>query len=137
MSLCPTRLFCRHHNVVLYWASKAIWPACRHCCRNCPINAPSRTEVFPVLFWIVKQAEGQMATLISFRFSSQNFNFHFFRAKMSNLKGKILNVPYPHIWFKIPEVCCIFCCSFNELMTGNWQFSEWNSRWGLQIYLWN
>ena len=24
---------------------------------------------------------------------------------MSNLKGKILNVPYPHIWFKIPEVC--------------------------------
>ena len=25
-------------------------------------------------------------------------------SQTANLKGKILNVPYPHIWFKIPEV---------------------------------
>jgi len=24
----------------------------------------------------------------------------------NNLKGKILHVPYPHIWFKIPESVC-------------------------------
>jgi len=24
-------------------------------------------------------------------------------SQTANLKGKILNVPYPHIWFKIPE----------------------------------
>merc|ERR1712165_115254 len=29
------------------------------------------------------------------------------KTKMANnLKGKIINVPYPHIWFKIPESVC-------------------------------
>merc|ERR1711997_356960 len=28
------------------------------------------------------------------------------RKMANNLKGKIINVPYPHIWFKIPESVC-------------------------------
>merc|ERR1712241_811757 len=28
------------------------------------------------------------------------------REMANNLKGKIINAPYPHIWFKIPESVC-------------------------------
>merc|ERR1712062_690807 len=32
-------------------------------------------------------------------------NYHQ-RKMANNLKGKIINAPYPHIWFKIPESVC-------------------------------
>merc|ERR1711997_177044 len=32
--------------------------------------------------------------------------FYKSREMANNLKGKIINAPYPHIWFKIPESVC-------------------------------